>query len=62
MNSSDAAVAFEISRIEREDVLDRVDISRGNQASVIDFNALDSVAPHNLFPSGVDRWNVRQQS
>ena len=36
----DIAVAFEIGDVEREDAVDRVDAHDGNQAGVIDLDAL----------------------
>ena len=62
MKRGDAAVALKISGIECENTLHRVDAHRGNEPGIIDFDALDLVVSHNLFPSGVDRRDVRQQS
>jgi len=57
-----ADVSLEISHIERKDVLDCVDIHGSNKAGIINFDALDFVVAYDLFPSGVDRRDVRQQS
>ena len=62
MKRGDVAVAFEIGSIEREDALDRIDPHRSDQAGIINFDALDLMLAYNLFPSEVDRRNVRQQS
>ena len=58
----DADVSLEISHIERKDVLDYIDVHGSNKAGIINFDALDFVVAYNLFPSGVDRRNVGQQS
>jgi hypothetical protein len=58
---TDVAVAFEISGIEREDVLHRVDAHDSNEPGIIDLHALNSVVLYDLFPYGLDRRNIRQQ-
>lgn len=62
MNRTDAVVTLEISGIEGEDALDRVDAHDGDETGIIDPHALNPVVTNNPFPRAIDRENVRQQS
>ncbi len=56
MKRGDVAVPLEISGIEREDALDRVYVHSGNEAGVINLDALDFVVPYNLLPTRIRQY------
>ena len=59
---ADIAVALEVGDIERENGIDQVNAHDGDQAGIIDLDALNAVVLNEPLPNRIDRRNVRQQS
>jgi hypothetical protein len=59
---ADIAVALEIGGIEGKDALDGIHAHYGYEPGVINRDALDAMVLYDLFPNGVNRWDVRQQN